>query len=175
MPALTTENLVRELQKIADVVEQADRHFDAEAQMNAALHMSPIVRPAPLAIAVHNALFDLRCLIIDVVPAEGRPGTPSEVNRLVADVGLATDGGPAALPPAHDDGVWVTIDGETYEMADRLYSGLELKGIASIDPKHDLRLADPPSVLDPWQAQAVRDNTTIRPVRGMRFFSGDNR
>lgn len=62
----TPADLTRELSKIADVFEVVDRHFNAEAEMNAALHMSPIVRPAPLAIAVHAAVFDLSRLIGEI-------------------------------------------------------------------------------------------------------------
>lgn len=56
-------NVIRELQKIADVLETAAKHFEAEAEMNAALHMSSTVRPAPLAMAVAGARDDAKRLI----------------------------------------------------------------------------------------------------------------
>lgn len=46
---------IREFEKTLDVLEQCERHFSAEAEMNAALHMSNTVRPAPLAAAVATA------------------------------------------------------------------------------------------------------------------------
>lgn len=60
---MDAENVIREVQKIADVLEVADRHFTHEAEMNAALHMSAVVRPTPLAQAVHNALVNAVYLI----------------------------------------------------------------------------------------------------------------
>jgi hypothetical protein len=42
-------DLIREVEKIHDALIAADRHFMAEAQMNAALHLSTDVRPSPLA------------------------------------------------------------------------------------------------------------------------------
>lgn len=45
-------DVIREFEKALDVLEQCERHFSAEAEMNAALHMSNTVRPAPLAAAV---------------------------------------------------------------------------------------------------------------------------
>lgn len=50
------EDVIREVQKILDVLEVVDRHFTHEAEMNAALHMASVVRPAPLAAAVKTAL-----------------------------------------------------------------------------------------------------------------------
>jgi len=43
---------IRELEKALDILRACDRHFSAEAEMNAALHMAATVRPAPLAAAV---------------------------------------------------------------------------------------------------------------------------
>ena len=54
---------IRELEKIQDVLLACDRHFNAEAQMNAALHMSTTVRPAPLAAATATAVESIRLLI----------------------------------------------------------------------------------------------------------------
>jgi len=54
---------IRELEKIQDVLLACDRHFAAEAQMNAALHMSSTVRPAPLAAATAGAVESIRLLI----------------------------------------------------------------------------------------------------------------
>lgn len=63
---MNQDNLVRELQKVSDTLKAADRHFTAEAQMNAALHMAESVRPAPLAAAVSTALGSIEQLIVDV-------------------------------------------------------------------------------------------------------------
>jgi len=52
-------NMIRELEKVADVLEVASRHFNHEAEMNAALHMATTVRPAPLGQEVSNTLFTL--------------------------------------------------------------------------------------------------------------------
>jgi hypothetical protein len=53
MDDLVLVNVVRELEKTLDLLRIVDRHFLAEADMNAALHMSTDVRPAPLAAAIH--------------------------------------------------------------------------------------------------------------------------
>lgn len=63
---MNKDNLIRELQKISDTLGAADRHFSAEGQMNAALHMSETVRPAPLAAAVATALGSAEQLIADL-------------------------------------------------------------------------------------------------------------
>lgn len=52
---MTHEDLMREIAKLSDVLAAANRHMRAEAEMNAALHMSRDVRPAPLASAVATA------------------------------------------------------------------------------------------------------------------------
>lgn len=57
------EDLARELGKIADTLVWADRHFQAEAAMNAAAHMNVTVRPAPLASSVSQSLDDINRLI----------------------------------------------------------------------------------------------------------------
>lgn len=67
---MTRDDAVRELQKISDALNAADRHFTAEAQMNAALHMSDVVRPAPLAAAIGTALLTTERLI-ETLRAEG--------------------------------------------------------------------------------------------------------
>lgn len=56
-------NLVRELEKAADALVAADRHFMHEAEMNAALHLASTVRPAPLASAISAALDSVRYVI----------------------------------------------------------------------------------------------------------------
>lgn len=59
---LSDENLARELQKVLDVVRKVDEHLSFKDEMNAALHMSEMVRPTPLASAVKNVgevLYDL--------------------------------------------------------------------------------------------------------------------
>lgn len=53
----------RELGKVYDTVRRANDHFRAEGQMNAALHMSDTVRPAPLAAAMEVAQESLIKLI----------------------------------------------------------------------------------------------------------------
>jgi hypothetical protein len=58
-------NLKRELQKVLDVLDVASQHFEHEAKMNAALHMAPAVRPAPLAVAITGARDTLRQVIED--------------------------------------------------------------------------------------------------------------
>ena len=63
---MNTPDLIRQLEKITDTVRMANIHFRAEAAMNAALHMSTTVRPAPLAEAVAIALDDLEQLIVDL-------------------------------------------------------------------------------------------------------------
>lgn len=49
-------DLIRELEKALDVLRACARHFNAEAEMNAALHMSEAVRPNPLTAAVNTAI-----------------------------------------------------------------------------------------------------------------------
>lgn len=56
-------DLARELTKVLDAVKWANAHFAYEAWMNAALHMSNEVRPAPLAAAIRNATADLERII----------------------------------------------------------------------------------------------------------------
>lgn len=52
---MSHDDLMREIAKISDVLAAVNRHMRAEAEMNAALHMSNEVRPAPLASAVATA------------------------------------------------------------------------------------------------------------------------
>jgi hypothetical protein len=59
----TDGDLVRQLEKVRDTVAMADKHFTAEAEMNAALHMAPTVRPAPLVRGDHGRRDDLDRLI----------------------------------------------------------------------------------------------------------------
>lgn len=66
----TPEDMARQLGKVLDAVELAHKHFSAEADMNAALHMSATVRPAPLAVAIESARDDLVLLIGEL--EEGR-------------------------------------------------------------------------------------------------------
>lgn len=67
---MTNIDLIRQLEKILDTVETTNKHFQAEAEMNAALHMNPTVRPAPLAVAVATARDDLTQLIVDLTNKE---------------------------------------------------------------------------------------------------------
>jgi hypothetical protein len=59
-------DLARELAKVADALAMADVHFQAEAEMNAALHMSPTIRPAPLAAAISTAHQELSRIISEL-------------------------------------------------------------------------------------------------------------
>jgi len=58
-----TDDEKRELAKVLDVMIVVKEHLFAEAEMNAALHMSREVRPAPLAMAVDRAVLDLAGLL----------------------------------------------------------------------------------------------------------------
>ena len=62
----TNDDLRRELEKIAEPLDLAVKHFRAEAEMNAALHMAATVRPAPLAVAIEGARDDLYRLIAEL-------------------------------------------------------------------------------------------------------------
>lgn len=55
----------RELEKVRDAVTAADRHFRAEAEMNAALHLAATVRPAPLASEIAAAKDALDALLAE--------------------------------------------------------------------------------------------------------------
>jgi len=57
------EDEVRELRKVRATLEWVDRHFDAEAQMNAAKHMNDRVIPNPLAAAAATAFNTIHQLI----------------------------------------------------------------------------------------------------------------
>lgn len=80
------QDMARELGKIEFVLARVDQHFQHEAQMNAALHMSEQVRPAPLASAVEGALADVRRLgkecEDDAVAALDRPEMPDDLRAL---------------------------------------------------------------------------------------------
>lgn len=65
--AMNKNDLVRELEKIGDVLNVTNTHFQSEARMNAALHMSENVRPAPLAAAVQTACTSLDVLVQDIL------------------------------------------------------------------------------------------------------------
>lgn len=54
------EDAAREIDKAVSVLDAADRMMTAEAEMNAAKHMSERVIPNPLAAAIATALADLR-------------------------------------------------------------------------------------------------------------------
>jgi hypothetical protein len=49
---------LRELTKLIEALQAAERHFNAEAEMNAALHLSEKVLPNPLAAKVSSAVRD---------------------------------------------------------------------------------------------------------------------
>lgn len=60
----------RQIEKALTTMYWVEKHFETEAKMNAALHMSDIVRPAPLAAAVSIAVLDLERVIEANAPAE---------------------------------------------------------------------------------------------------------
>lgn len=60
---MDNQNLIRELQKIEDVLNTANRYFVHKDQMNASLHMSETVRATPLASAVSTAFENLVWLV----------------------------------------------------------------------------------------------------------------
>lgn len=49
---------LREIEKLLEALTAAERHFNAEAEMNAALHLSEKVLPNPLATKVSGAVRD---------------------------------------------------------------------------------------------------------------------
>lgn len=49
---------LREIEKLLDALTAAGRHFNAEAEMNAALHLTENVMPNPLAAKVNGAVRD---------------------------------------------------------------------------------------------------------------------
>lgn len=53
----------RQVEKALQTLYRVRDHFDHEAAMNAALHMSDTVRPAPLASALAIAVIDLERLL----------------------------------------------------------------------------------------------------------------
>lgn len=67
---LVLVNILRELRKISDTLVVAAEHFEAEAKMNAALHMSLNVHPAPLAAAVVVARDSIGRLIYEMEKAQ---------------------------------------------------------------------------------------------------------
>lgn len=52
------KDALREIEKLLEVLIAANRHFMAEAEMNAALHLSEKVMPNPLAAKVDGAVRD---------------------------------------------------------------------------------------------------------------------
>lgn len=52
------KDALREIEKLMDALMAADRHFMAEAEANAALHLSEKVLPNPLAAKVSGAVRD---------------------------------------------------------------------------------------------------------------------
>ena len=52
------KDALREIEKLLEVVTAANRHFVAEGEMNAALHLSETVLPNPLASKVGGAVRD---------------------------------------------------------------------------------------------------------------------
>lgn len=65
-----SDDLRRELEKIADAVDAAARHFRAQAEADAALHMAATVRPNPLCVTVETAAADLHRLIEELAYRE---------------------------------------------------------------------------------------------------------
>lgn len=58
-----TEDERRQISKALHTMYRVRDHFDHEAAMNAALHMSDVVRPSPLAAAVAIAVIDLERVV----------------------------------------------------------------------------------------------------------------
>lgn len=54
-----SEDTVRQIEKTLDVLRLVETSMLAEAEMNAAKHMAPTVRPVPLAAAVSSIIGDL--------------------------------------------------------------------------------------------------------------------
>jgi hypothetical protein len=67
----TNDDMRRELEKITDAVDAAVRHFRAQAEADAALHMATVVRPNPLTVAVEAAAHDLHRLINELEATDG--------------------------------------------------------------------------------------------------------
>ena len=53
------EDAKRQISKALDVLRQVETAMQAEAQMNAAKHMTTTIRPVPLCAAVSSAIVDL--------------------------------------------------------------------------------------------------------------------
>lgn len=60
---MTNEDTIRAMEKALDVLQMVERAMQAEAEMNAAKHMAPVVRPVPLAAAVSTQVADLQSTI----------------------------------------------------------------------------------------------------------------
>ena len=58
-----TDDDRRQIEKALQTMYRVRDHFDHEAAMNAALHMSDVVRPSPLAAAVAIAVIDLERVV----------------------------------------------------------------------------------------------------------------
>ena len=71
---MNRSDLLRELQKLNDVLTAVGVHLDAKDAMNAALHMSTLIRPTPLAASVQSARAELANLM-------SRLAGNGEVNR----------------------------------------------------------------------------------------------
>ena len=63
-------DLRRELTKIADTLDMADAHFEAQGRADAALHMAPVVRYNPLSVAVTAAKDDIHRIIEELLDEE---------------------------------------------------------------------------------------------------------
>lgn len=57
---INPEDAARELDKAADALEAAGRHFRAVNEGNAALHLAETVRPSPLTVRVDTAAEEAR-------------------------------------------------------------------------------------------------------------------
>lgn len=60
------KDLIREIEKINDVLFRAASYFANQSEMNAELHMSDKVRITPLGVAVENAASGASGLLIDL-------------------------------------------------------------------------------------------------------------
>lgn len=59
-------DLIRELEKIHDVLLKVQQQMFMQASANAALHMSDTVRPAPLVVALGIATTNLTNIIVNL-------------------------------------------------------------------------------------------------------------
>jgi hypothetical protein len=67
------ENTIRELTKVLMALRWCQKHFKAEGLMNAALHMSEVVLPAPLAANTDHAVLTLERILESTIHDSDSP------------------------------------------------------------------------------------------------------